>query len=224
LRESINVHKQLDRHRYIARLAKDILDSSPRGMIVLSSDGVIQMANSKAEQILTASDGISRKADKLVIDDREGKNVLHEHLSLNMNSYPPGETDAAIEWNLAIKRPSGASDYQIILGTIKLQEWHIESRGSDRIAIVYIHDPENKSGPTLEQLKSFYGFTDAQARLAATLYSGHSMTEAADSLNISINTARSHIRNIYQKIGVSTQAELLGLLASGLKTYGTRRN
>ena len=47
---------------------------------------------------------------------------------------------------------------------------------------------------------------------------------AAKMLNISVNTARSHMRGIYAKAGVKTQAELITLLASGLKTYGKRKS
>jgi DNA-binding CsgD family transcriptional regulator len=73
-------------------------------------------------------------------------------------------------------------------------------------------------------MRDFYSLTAAQAKVASAIYNGQSIGEAAKKLNISINTARTHMRNIYAKTGVKTQTELISLLTSGLKTYGKRKD
>jgi len=218
LRESALVHKKLDQQRYINGLANDILNSSPYGIIALSEYGVIEMANSRAEEILARNNGIGRLHGKLAIDDRRPAEILKQHLASLANVTGDGLPD--MDWNMAVRKRGGGPDYQLILGSIKLREWNIESRASDRVAIVYLHDPVDTTAPSIEQLQDFYGMTKAQARIARTLYSGNSISETADSLNVSINTVRTHLRQIYAKTGVRTQAELLGLLTSGLKTFG----
>jgi DNA-binding CsgD family transcriptional regulator/PAS domain-containing protein len=222
VRESINVHKILDRRRYISGLARDILNSSPRGMIALSDDGVIQLANTRAEAILAMRDGISRHQGKLLINDPKAAGILAAHLAGLANMKGDGLPE--MDWNLVARRPSGAGSYQMILGSIRLHEWNIESRRSDRVAIVYLHDRANTERPTPTQLRDFYGMTAAQARLAGLVYSGKTIADAAEELHVSVNTARTHMRGIYAKTGVSSQTELISLLASGLKTYGTRKD
>jgi len=221
VRESIIVHKELDRRRYISGLAVDVLNSSPRGMVALSDDGVIQMANARAEAILDAGDGICRKQGKLLISDKKVAKALSEHLGSLKNMSGDGLPE--MDWNMVAERPSGAQGYQIILGSLRLNNWNIESRASDRVAILYLHDLVDTSRPTTAQLRDFYGFTAAQAKVAGAIYSGDTITEAADRLNISVNTARSHVRGIYAKAGVNTQTELISLLTSGLKTYGQQK-
>jgi DNA-binding CsgD family transcriptional regulator len=222
LRESVNVHKELDRRRYISGLANDILNSSPRGIIALSADGVIQMTNTKADQILEQRDGMSNYHGKLHIQDEKVSQALADYLTDidNVDSTEHPEMD----WNMSAKKTSGGHPYQLIIGSLKLREWNIESRASDKIGIVYLHDPGETTHPTIEQLQSFYGLTKAQARLAVTLYKGNTINEAAEELHISINTARSHMRNIYAKAGVRTQSELVGLLSTSLKTFGQNRD
>ena len=221
-RDSILVHKELDRHRWIGGLARDILNSSPRGMIALSEDGTIEMANTQAELMLNQNDGISRRNNKLIFIDAATQENLKEYLS-NLDTEV-GADLPEMDWNMAARRQSGHTPYQIIIGSFKLQNWHVESRASDRIAMVYLLDARNTIGPSDEQLKVFYGLTSAQSKVAAALYAGNNINEAAEALHISVNTARSHVRNIYAKVGVRTQSELLGLLASGLKNYGKTKD
>ena len=50
-------------------------------------------------------------------------------------------------------------------------------------------------------------------------YSAKGRTNAfiADELGVSFNTAKSHIRHVYVKIGVHTKSELLDLVEQGRK-------
>ena len=68
-----------------------------------------------------------------------------------------------MDWNMSVARPSGKPELQVILGYVKLREWNLESQAADRMAIVYLHDPRDKTRPTVEQLQQFYGLTKAQA-------------------------------------------------------------
>ena len=221
VRESVIVHKELDRRRYIGSLANDILNSSPRGMIALSDDGTIQMANTRADVMLDANDGLRRNHGKLHIRDRKVAKALAEHLANLKNMTGDGLPE--MDWNMVADRPSGKQGYQVILGSLRLRNWNIESRATDRIAIIYLHDLIDTTRPTTTQLRDFYGLTAAQARVAGAIYNGKTIAEAAAELNVSINTARTHMRGIYAKTGVNTQTELISLLTSGLKTYGQHK-
>jgi len=216
--DSTEVHKLVARSRYIAALARDLLDKSPRGILVLSDDGIIRLANARAAKILAANDGLSEKNGKLVIRCPEVAERVRNYLdsvgTLNNDGLPE------MDWNMVAKKPSGGTPYQLIVGHLQLSEWHLESRHSNKVAIMHLHDPDENMGVQHERLITFYGFTKAQARLAAKLFQGHTINEAAKALHISVNTARTHMRGIYAKTGVRTQAELLGILSSGLTSYG----
>jgi DNA-binding NarL/FixJ family response regulator len=49
--------------------------------------------------------------------------------------------------------------------------------------------------------------TAQEVRLLHLLAGGHSYRAAGDELNISINTVRSHIRNVYEKLHVHSKSE-----------------
>jgi DNA-binding CsgD family transcriptional regulator len=64
-------------------------------------------------------------------------------------------------------------------------------------------------------LERQFGLTPAERRLAVQLGSGLSLRQSADRLGIAYHTARSQLKAVFGKTGVSRQAELVALLASG---------
>jgi DNA-binding CsgD family transcriptional regulator/PAS domain-containing protein len=216
--ESVEVHKLIAQSHYIAGLARDLLDKSPRGILVLSDDGVIRFANARGAKILADNDGLSQKNGKLVIHCREVAERIQRYLLTVSTANNAGLPE--MDWNMVAKKRSGGTPYQLIVGNLQLSQWHLESRHSNKVAVIHLHDPNTAANVDPRRLTDFYGFTKAQARLAAKLFNGHTINEAAEALHISVNTARTHMRGIYAKTGVRTQAELLGLLSSGLTSYG----
>lgn len=51
------------------------------------------------------------------------------------------------------------------------------------------------------------GLTERERTVLDWLGEGYSYTEVADRLQISINTVRTHVRNVYEKLGVSTKTQ-----------------
>lgn len=58
-------------------------------------------------------------------------------------------------------------------------------------------------------LSEAYRLTASEAKVLQLLYGGANAQLAAQSLGLSIDTIRTHIRNIYQKLGVNTREALL---------------
>lgn len=65
---------------------------------------------------------------------------------------------------------------------------------------------------TLKRLALKLDLTGREVEIASMLVAGKSYQETADALFISINTVRSHIRNIYTKTGITNQRMLSHLL------------
>lgn len=69
--------------------------------------------------------------------------------------------------------------------------------------------------PQIEALARERDLTQAEIRIITSLMTGHDTAAAARSLGISIHTLRTHVRNAYRKLGVTTRE---GLFA-GVLTY-----
>lgn len=69
-------------------------------------------------------------------------------------------------------------------------------------------------GGRIETAAEIYGLSDAQKRLAREVSKGFGLTETAQILGISVNTARTHLTRIYAKTGVNSQVALVRMLMS----------
>jgi DNA-binding CsgD family transcriptional regulator len=66
-------------------------------------------------------------------------------------------------------------------------------------------------------LRSYYGLTRSEIRLCQAMLGGKSLIQAAASASISRNTAKTHLSRVFDKMGVTSQAALLRLLAKGTR-------
>jgi DNA-binding CsgD family transcriptional regulator len=84
----------------------------------------------------------------------------------------------------------------------------------ERPVIVVIVADRGRDGQVSPQcLQQAFDLTAREAELAAILATGEPLQKAAARLEMSLPTARTHLRHIYQKTGVQTQSGLVALIA-----------
>ena len=75
---------------------------------------------------------------------------------------------------------------------------------------------EAHSLPRSEALRSLYSLTGAEIELVELLCDGNSLEEAADRRGVTMNTARSQLKQIFFKTSTSRQSELVRLVLAGI--------
>jgi DNA-binding CsgD family transcriptional regulator len=80
-------------------------------------------------------------------------------------------------------------------------------------AIVLAIDPEAGEPADTALVRDVLGLTLGEARMAALVGSGLAPREAAKKLSITQDTARSVLKHVFSKTGVSRQSELVVLLS-----------
>src|SRR5262245_17474093 len=68
----------------------------------------------------------------------------------------------------------------------------------------------------IDLLRCHFGLTPAEARLALQLVAGETLRAAAVKLGISYETARSHLKHIFNKTGTCRQAELVVVIVTAV--------
>lgn len=61
-------------------------------------------------------------------------------------------------------------------------------------------------------LQLLYGLTNAEARLAACIADGYSLEQCRENIGVTLATARSYLKQVFQKTETRRQAELVGLI------------
>jgi DNA-binding CsgD family transcriptional regulator len=85
--------------------------------------------------------------------------------------------------------------------------------GIEKLAFVTITDPEAATGPSPEEMRTIFGLTKSESRLAKLIADGSSLPEICEAMEITVNTARTHLKRIFAKTDTSRQTELLKLLS-----------
>jgi DNA-binding CsgD family transcriptional regulator/PAS domain-containing protein len=80
-------------------------------------------------------------------------------------------------------------------------------------AIVLVLNPDLEGPPDPSLVRDLLGLTLGEARVAALIGSGLPPREAAEQLGVSVETARTVLKRVFEKVGVSRQSELAALMS-----------
>ena len=108
-----------------------------------------------------------------------------------------------------VRRSKGAS-YRVVITPVPEGA---DERDVSFVALIYA--PDGLRDMSTDVLRELYALTPAQAQVARSLFAGRSVEESAAALNLSLNTVRTHLKQIFTRCEVQSQAELLHLLAQG---------
>ncbi|WP_185754740.1 helix-turn-helix transcriptional regulator [Pseudomonas fluorescens] len=179
------------------------------GAIVLDENQKVLRCNHVAQSLLNDSDGLKRAGNGVEAYYRNERSMLQELI----NSAGPA---AQV---MSISRASGKRKLGLVVRSIPLREG---SEGKCRPAwMIFVCDPDAQTTAPREIMRQVFEFTPAEANLAMELANGLSLDEAAELLGIRRNTARTHLRAIFAKAGVTRQAELVRLVLNGVICLST---
>ncbi|MCT2559224.1 LuxR C-terminal-related transcriptional regulator [Tsuneonella sp. YG55] len=169
--------------------------SLPR--LVVNADLQLLWANRVAETVLASGQMVRRRGETLWFDDHLGQDHWRERLS---------EVGADLA-RLVVTDPRGHPN--LIIGAFR------RSDGTRRDAIFLSLMAVSQSlDLTKSGLAAMFDLTNAERQIAQMLVDLRSPREISESLGVSINTVRTHIRGIYVKLAVSSQRELLRLAST----------
>ena len=87
-------------------------------------------------------------------------------------------------------------------------------------AIVLLADPLDEVDGLENAFQVYFGTTRAEARVAVCLVRGLSLKQVADNLRISINTVKTHLKQLMRRTGTGRQGELVACLLRQIVRLG----
>ena len=199
---------QLPQGAIITPLGRTILDKLDRGILVMDSTGQVIDSNPCAERVMRACEGINLRNGRLSFTDPGLDNRLVQALGKYRTGNGYGHPVIA-----ACVRCTRSAPCRVLVVPVAPGD-----DGRDIAFFALIYAPNGSQEISLEVLRQLYGLTKAQAEVARSLYAGRSVEDTALALNVSLNTIRTHLKHIFTKCDVSSQAELLHMLALGPHT------
>jgi DNA-binding CsgD family transcriptional regulator len=189
----------------VCELLSALLDQLTLGVVVVDRGRRVISMNRAAREIIAAGDVLRTNANHLHAVDPEGEASLSDAIACAEKR----SGEEAVGYFRLTRQGEGEAVHGYTTGLGAK-----EDGGADAIGIV-IHDPSRPSTGE-RHLKRMFELTAAEARVAALIAEGVQVAEVAETLNISIHTVRTQLKNIFAKTGVGRQNELVRLATGGL--------
>jgi DNA-binding CsgD family transcriptional regulator/PAS domain-containing protein len=212
-RSSITLHRGYASAQRQAALYGRVLDAMPDGIVVFDADGQAILANQAADSICAGSGVLVISGGRLETPDAGRQALLDcalQEVLAGPGHAPPAPVYlAAVGANAPVLRvtflslvPSGSDS--ALAGALA------GALPAEAVALAIIC---TASGVHPSALATRYSLTPAEERLCLLLVAGRTLQEAADTLDITRNTAKTHLGRVFDKTGVRSQVALISLLA-----------
>lgn len=175
------------------------------GLLMLDPDLAVVAGTPSARRALGAGDGIVVRSGRFTFTDPDAQRRFSALVTL---AGEAGETPPP-SLGLRVRRRYGLACRAVVtpVGN-RLEHWNVAY-----VVLICGLGGTREIAPSV--LREVYDLTRAQTDVAASLYGGLSVEQTAGALGLSLNTVRSHLKKIFAKCGVGSQAELMQMLALG---------
>jgi len=213
VQRSMSLHKALADTREAKAALSAVADMPPHGLVIFDSSGKSLFVNRKASEIFEASQGLAFVNGHLHAAVPEAHGRLETALSMAVHGAM-GAVIPAPE-PVIVPRQGHTQPYHVSFSQLNLNGGAEDLPARSALAALIHEDWLSGTRFLPKMLRSTYHLTEAEIRMCLAMVDGKSLLQAAKALNISRNTAKTHLTRVFNKTGVHSQAALLRLLSTG---------
>ncbi|MGZ8243825.1 helix-turn-helix transcriptional regulator [Methylomagnum sp.] len=182
------------------------LEALPYGVVVASRTGEVLFANAAAERL-------ARHGGGLVLGKRGcGLGAANPREARTLRGLVHDAAGGGAGGTLRLTRFSDGAAFAVLVSPLRLPYRDAMLRQVEA-ALVIVKDLAEEEPPAVSCLKTLWGLTEAEARVALALFAGRDAEEIAVQRGVSITTVRTQIRQILAKTGASNLRDLARRLA-----------
>ena len=184
-----------------------VFDQLPMAVVLVDSHLKLLYINQLAEKILRSHATVSVARGQL----RGSAEADHASLEgVVQRAAARGQRQAPDEVTSEICTIRSTTDERRVI----LIATPVPADGAVTVALLVFESPGYRP-VSAQVLQQIYGLTRAEIVLVQALASGFSLEDAAHSIGIAVNTARTHLKHIFIKTGAKRQSELIHQVETG---------
>ena len=208
IRQFFLVRQALVRARAQGGTVTALLDNARIGVVHLDRRGRILAANDRARGIFLAGDGLSDRDGVLRACTPDDEHRLQKLLAAAL----PGSGAVAIGGLMLVRRPSVSLPFVVYVRPVSAPEPDYGARQAAALVLIAEAGRRHRVDPHL--VATTLGLTPSESRVAAWLAEGKSVREMAETTGHTRGAVYWHLKQIYQKLHISRQADLVRLVLS----------
>ena len=187
-------------------------------VVMNRADGIFINAQQQLE-CLSVTERLHNPEQRKSQDRRNGKLPSLSRWLMAVRDTPISDPQHFLDGYVVARKNGGGENkqcYVLQCAPVPVEgAWRVGDQG-DKIVrfVVFVTDPQAVQLPDATQLCAIYDLTPAQAKVACEFASGGTYKQVAQRLQVSEETVRAHIKEIYPKTRVNRQADLVRLVLS----------
>lgn len=178
---------------------------SAQAIFLVDGAAAIRGINAAGDRLLARGLGLTSVGGKLATQSAEAARQLDQLLAA-----AAATNSSATGGSMSIPHPGRR--FPLALRVIPAPRPSAAIVGYPRTVVVCVTDLETEVRSPEDELRLLFGLTVAEARVATAIFEGMSMREAAEALGVALNTVRFQLAQVFNKIGVNRQADLVKLM------------
>jgi DNA-binding CsgD family transcriptional regulator len=207
---SLENHWALRSERSAKVILGGVSDRLATAVFVVDQDGLVLLRNNASDEFLERYQALQIVDARIVAVADQENHALSKAITEIASGVPhgSGKTEKIVSLG------GNATQHPLIVSIRAAGKFFCNETHDYRdAAVVLAKISESWRNAEMCSFSEIYRLTPAQARLTGLILSGHSRTDAARRLNVSENTIRSHLKQIYLKTNTHGQMELVQLHA-----------
>ncbi len=173
------------------------LNRVPVGVIVVEPNAKVVFMNPLGAEIVSKRDGLFVGPDNILRGQRTQdsdrmSNLIREVINEGGRSSR----------GMALERDSMLRPLSVLVS--RLDE-------GERV-LLFVTDPEMRPEVAPDLVRRLFGLTESESRLASAIASGDSIDGAAESMGVTVSTARTYLKQVFAKTGTSRQGDLVRMV------------
>lgn len=213
LRRILQLRRVFSRLEAKGRQSDAVLDRLPAGLMLLDGKGRALVVNAAMRAIAARGDGFALSASGFPAPaNPDARRRLHRLIGEVMNGGAGGA--------VSVPEAGGGRPYAVLVARApRTDVFEPFGREGQASAIVIVHDPAARSDAPADILSQVFGLTEGAARLVLALAAEDDLKSYAERNDITIHTARFHLRTALTRTGARTQSELMRMVVPLLRDF-----
>lgn len=208
-RRALRTGKVIDLKQAEAATFADILDGLSPAVILVDGEGRIVHGNAASQTVLEKGDFLRSAQGRLTANDTQIDEALHGAIVAAAADAEIGGKASAVP----LTSSSGTDRYVAHVLPLTAGERRKTGPTSKAIAALFVRKAEFETAPPSKVIGKTYNLTPTELRVLHAIVSLGGVRQAAGNLGVADTTVKTHLGRLFEKTGVSRQADLVKLVA-----------
>lgn len=215
LSRALGLFARLRRQQAEKSIYEGCLDHLLLGCLLLDGDAQLLCVNQAARAIVDKHPDIELSHGRVQLQDRAAQRTLEKAIAKAIAAR--GQAAGAYRGELVRLHAQDGVLLGMLATPAPMLDYYYQGRHVPSV-IIYLSElteslaMQVSGGSAAELIAQLLDLTRQEARLAALLACGQTISEAAGQMGIAVTAARNYSKNIYAKLGIKGQTDLVRIL------------